>query len=145
MHGVASWYQPSQEERPTASAWPANKGSMYPSAGNEGSFSPTIASFSPQPVPDSPLLHDGSKPLYFWTQLALPSPTAVLWPLRAAGTSPWPDVPACTLCQWWHMRPLKWQLVKTRQGWDQPHRACWGTRSKCSFGHLFWRNTFSSL
>lgn len=67
VHGAASWYQLSQEERPAGSIWPASQGSPYSSAGNEGSFSPAIASFSPQPVPDSPLLCNSSKPLYFWT------------------------------------------------------------------------------
>lgn len=148
MHGAACCHQFSQDERPAASVWPASKGSPYPSAGNEGSFSPAIASFSPQPVADSPPLCDGSKALYFWT------PCHSSWLYQA---QQW----CCALCGC-REQPLALRASlrltsvvghetsgvaagQNQAGRGQPHRTCWGSRSECSFGPLFWTNAFSPL
>lgn len=67
-----------------------------------------------------------------------PSSGAV--PSAAAGSSPRPYVPACTLRQWWDTRPLGWQLVRTRREGASPTEPA-GARavsavSALSFGQM---------
>lgn len=56
----------------------------------KGSFFPATASFSPQPVPDSPTGVTAAGPFIFGhLATVLPSPAVTLCPRGAAGSSPW--------------------------------------------------------